>query len=95
MSLADHLRELRYRLIVSVIAIVGFAVVAAVFYDLLYQIMMRPYQQALAMLARPTNGNPGSQLALPVVNNIPSMALPRYIATPSPPEAPDLPTTFD
>lgn len=52
MSLADHLRELRYRLIVSVIAIVVFAVLAAVFYDLLYQIMMRPYLQALEMLEK-------------------------------------------
>lgn len=52
MSLADHLRELRYRLIVSVVAIVVFAILAAVFYDLLYQVMMRPYQQALAMLAQ-------------------------------------------
>lgn len=52
MSLADHLRELRYRLIISLLAIVVFAVLAAVFYDLLYQIMMQPYQQALDMLAR-------------------------------------------
>lgn len=51
MSLADHLRELRYRLIVSVIAIIVFAVLAAVFYETLYQVMMRPYQQALEMLA--------------------------------------------
>lgn len=51
MSLADHLRELRYRLIVSILAIVVFAVLAAVFYDLLYQVMMRPYQYALEILA--------------------------------------------
>lgn len=54
-----------------------------------------PQLVVYVMLDRPTNGNLGSQLALPVVNNILSMALPRYNATPSPSEAPDLPTTFD
>lgn len=51
MSLADHLRELRYRLIVSVLAIAVAAGVAAVFYDTLYQVMMRPYLLAMQMLA--------------------------------------------
>ncbi|MGC3956046.1 MAG: twin-arginine translocase subunit TatC [Propionicimonas sp.] len=50
MSLADHLRELRYRLIVAIVAIALFAVLAAVFYDQLYLVMMHPWQQALDML---------------------------------------------
>lgn len=51
MSLTDHLRELRYRLIVSIVAIAVFAGVSAIFYETLYQVMMRPYQLAIAMLA--------------------------------------------
>ena len=51
MALADHLRELRYRLIVSVLAIVAMSLLAAVFYDGLYQVMLRPYLQAVEMLA--------------------------------------------
>ena len=50
MSLADHLRELRYRLIVAVVAIILFAILAAIFYDQLYVVMMHPWQQALDML---------------------------------------------
>ncbi len=43
MSLADHLRELRYRLIVSAIAIVIAGILAAFFYDAIYRVMLRPY----------------------------------------------------
>ncbi|MEA5118379.1 MAG: twin-arginine translocase subunit TatC, partial [Propionicimonas sp.] len=42
MSLADHLRELRYRLIVSLAAVVVAAGLAAVWYDQLYQLLMHP-----------------------------------------------------
>ena len=52
MTLADHLRELRYRLIVSVAAIVAAAAVAAIWYEQLYQVLMRPYLLAVEMLAR-------------------------------------------
>lgn len=50
MSLADHLRELRYRVIVSVLGLVLASTFAAFFYDQLYLVMMRPYLQAAAML---------------------------------------------
>ena len=50
MSLADHLRELRYRVIVSVFGLVVAGTLAAFFYDQLYLVMMRPYLQAAAML---------------------------------------------
>ncbi len=51
MTLADHLRELRYRLIVSVIAIVAAAAVSAIWYEQLYQLLMRPYLLAVEMLS--------------------------------------------
>ncbi|MFT3887272.1 MAG: penicillin-binding protein 2 [Arachnia sp.] len=54
-----------------------------------------PQLVVYVMLDKPTKGNLGSQLALPVVNNILEMALPRYNATPSSSEAPDLPITYD
>lgn len=50
MSLADHLRELRYRIIVATVAIVIGSLVAAIWYDPLYQILMRPYLVAVEML---------------------------------------------
>ena len=50
MTLFEHLRELRYRLIVSILAIIVGMVVAWFFrYDLL-DIMQRPYFQAIAAL---------------------------------------------
>ena len=51
MSLGDHLRELRYRLVVSVIVIIVMSLLAAIFYDQLYQVMLRPYLLARQMLA--------------------------------------------
>ena len=50
MSLADHLRELRYRLVVSLLAVTLGAGVAAIFYETFYQVMMMPYLQAIEML---------------------------------------------
>lgn len=50
MSLADHLRELRYRLVVSLLAIGVAAGIAAIFYETLYRVMMLPYLQAIEML---------------------------------------------
>lgn len=52
MTLADHLRELRYRLIVSVVAIVVAASLSAIWYEQLYQLLMRPYLLAVEMLAQ-------------------------------------------
>ncbi len=51
MALGDHLRELRYRLIVSVLAIIVASLLAAIWYDALYQVMLRPYLLAVKMLA--------------------------------------------
>lgn len=50
MTLADHLRELRYRLIVASIAIVLASLAAAIWYEQLYYFMMRPYLLAMEML---------------------------------------------
>lgn len=50
MSLADHLRELRYRLMVSAFAIIAFSSLAAIWYNELYLILMRPYLVAVEML---------------------------------------------
>ncbi len=46
------------------------------------------------VLDQPTNGNLGSRLALPAVNDILSLALPRYNVAPSTTPAPDTPLTF-
>lgn len=51
MSLADHLRELRYRLIVAVVAVVVASSLAAIWYDELYLVLMRPYLVAMELLA--------------------------------------------
>ena len=47
------------------------------------------------VLDQPTNGNLGSQLALPVVNDVLQLALPRYNVAPSTTKAPELALTFD
>jgi sec-independent protein translocase protein TatC len=52
MSLGDHLRELRYRLIVAVVAIILCSLLAAIWYDALYRLMLRPYLLAVEMLAQ-------------------------------------------
>lgn len=59
MSLADHLRELRWRLIASSAAIVLGMVVAAFFYDDLMRIVLYPLQVASATLGE---SNPDLQL---------------------------------
>jgi len=56
MSLADHLRELRYRLIFSVIAIVIASALAGIWYNQLYTVLMHPYLRAVEMLEA-TNPN--------------------------------------
>lgn len=50
MALADHLRELRYRLVASVIAIVVGMIVVSFFFDHLFQILMHPIDLAVADL---------------------------------------------
>jgi len=50
MSLADHLRELRYRVIVSVIAVIVFSILAAIWINQLYDVLMFPYLRAVDIL---------------------------------------------
>ena len=50
MSLADHLRELRYRFSLAAIAIVVASSLAAIWYNQLYLVVMRPYLIAMDML---------------------------------------------
>jgi len=50
MTLADHLRELRYRLIVAALAVTIGSTAAGIWYDQLYLVMMRPYLIAVDML---------------------------------------------
>lgn len=54
-----------------------------------------PQLLVYVVLDQPTNGNLGSQLALPVVNNVLQMALPRYNVLPSSTPAPERPTTWE
>ncbi len=54
-----------------------------------------PQLLVYVVLDQPANGNLGSQLALPVVNNILQMALPRYNVLPSTTPAPDDPLTWE
>ncbi|MFX4271013.1 twin-arginine translocase subunit TatC [Propionibacteriaceae bacterium Y1685] len=50
MSLFEHLRELRYRLVVSALAIVLLMALSAFFYDPLYHLLLRPWESAVAEL---------------------------------------------
>ncbi len=53
MTLFEHLRELRYRLVVAALAIVTGSVVAWFFRDILIKILLKPYNDAKAdLLAR-------------------------------------------
>ncbi|GAA1717427.1 sec-independent protein translocase protein TatC [Propioniferax innocua] len=59
MSLADHLRELRYRVVVALIAVTVMTIVAAFFYQDLLSLLMLPWHQAQeALLAE----RPGQEL---------------------------------
>ncbi|MDO5735492.1 MAG: penicillin-binding protein 2 [Propionibacteriaceae bacterium] len=53
-----------------------------------------PQLLVYVVLDEPTNGNLGSKLALPVVNDILQAALPRYNVLPSTTPAPEKPLTF-
>lgn len=50
MSLADHLRELRYRLVFSVIVIVVGVIVCLIFNEALLMFMLEPYERAQEIL---------------------------------------------
>lgn len=51
MSLADHLRELRYRLIISAIVVTIGLIVCLVFNDWLLTIVLQPWQRASVMIS--------------------------------------------
>ncbi|MFV0450946.1 MAG: twin-arginine translocase subunit TatC [Propioniciclava sp.] len=51
MSLGDHLRELRYRIVFSLVIILGGVAVCLVFYSQLYAFMLEPYNRATAALS--------------------------------------------
>jgi len=66
MSLADHLRELRYRVIVSVLVVIVASVIAAIWYEGLYQVLMLPYLRARDLLAA---SNPDIH-TMPVISGV-------------------------
>lgn len=51
MSLGDHLRELRYRILVMAVVVVLVSALSAIFHRQLYAFLMRPWQVAVADLA--------------------------------------------
>lgn len=59
MSLYDHLRELRYRLVFAVVSIIVGMAFCAIFYTQLFSVMMWPLDQAIAELER---NRPGMQI---------------------------------
>ncbi len=64
MSIWDHLREIRYRLVISVLAIVVLFIIAFVFYQPIVEAIMHPYQVAAAAVQA---SNPDAEIQ--VVNS--------------------------
>jgi len=60
MSIVEHLDELRARIFVSLVVILVMSVVGFIFYQDILQILLRPYQQALATL--PAESRPSGAL---------------------------------
>jgi sec-independent protein translocase protein TatC len=65
MALSDHLRELRARIIRATLVLVLAVIVMFYFYDQLYQLVLRPYQKAVAQI------DPGTKTE-PVINGVTS-----------------------
>jgi sec-independent protein translocase protein TatC len=63
MSLGDHLRELRYRVLVSLIGIVAGMIVVAIFYTQVYTFLTQPWLQARDILSV-TNPELSTQMVL-------------------------------
>jgi len=57
MPFLEHLEELRWRLVKAVLAVVGAAVVCFYFVQEIFEFLVRPYRNALHMLAE-ASGNP-------------------------------------
>jgi sec-independent protein translocase protein TatC len=74
MSLGDHLRELRYRVLFSLIWIVLGMIVVAVFYNQAYTFLAQPWLQARDILSQ-TNPELSTQMVLSGVTSPLSLAL--------------------
>jgi len=61
MELADHLRELRYRLLLSMAVVLVFTIIALIFYQPLLRLVLWPIKQAIGLYQQ---ANPDSQAIL-------------------------------
>jgi sec-independent protein translocase protein TatC len=57
MTLMDHIRELRYRVTIAVIAIAVFSLLASFFYEEVVRFITAPYQQAKEAVLEATGGS--------------------------------------
>lgn len=84
MSLWDHLREIRYRLVISVIAILMLFIVAFIFYVPIVELILRPYEIAASNIrARDPSANiqvVNSGVAAPMILALKAAGLAAIIA---------------
>lgn len=84
MSLWDHLREVRYRLVISVIAILVLFIVAFIFYVPIVELILRPYEIAASNIrARDPSANiqvVNSGVAAPMILALKAAGLAAIIA---------------
>ena len=84
MSLWDHLREIRYRLVISVIAILVLFIVAFIFYVPIVELILRPYEIAASNIrARDPSANiqvVNSGVAAPMILALKAAGLAAVIA---------------
>lgn len=84
MSLWDHLREVRYRLVISVIAILMLFIVAFIFYVPIVELILRPYEIAASNIrARDPSANiqvVNSGVAAPMILALKAAGLAAIIA---------------
>lgn len=65
MELVDHLRELRYRVIVSILAVLAVALCCFIFYNQLTAVAFHPIQQAIEVYRAK---NPGAEVEITTTN---------------------------
>ena len=84
MELWDHLREIRYRLIISLIAVLVFFIVAFIFYVPIVELILRPYEIAASNIrARDSSANiqvVNSGVAAPMILALKAAGLAAIIA---------------